>query len=92
MTKLLLLIAFFAITFSSFAQQKTSENINWPSEYKPAKSKFYVHNEIEINTKPEIVWAYLIDALKWQTWYKGAKNVNFTNQADTVLNANSIFN
>lgn len=92
MTKLFFITAFFAFTFSSFAQQNTSEKINWPSEYEPAKSKFYVHNEIEINAKPEIVWAYLIDALKWQSWYKGAKNVTFTNQADTVLKANSIFN
>jgi uncharacterized protein YndB with AHSA1/START domain len=92
MTKLFFFTVFFAFTFSCCAQQNIYEKINWPTEYEPTKSKFYVHNEIEINAKPEIVWAYLIDALKWQSWYKGAKNVTFTNQADTVLNANSIFN
>ncbi|MFM2386681.1 MAG: hypothetical protein RL660_1438 [Bacteroidota bacterium] len=92
MTKLFFITAFFAVTLSGFAQHNSTEKINWPTEYDPAKSKFYVHNEIEINAKPEIVWAYLIDALKWQSWYKGAKNVIFANQTDTVLNANSIFN
>jgi uncharacterized protein YndB with AHSA1/START domain len=91
MTRLFFIIAFFSVSFSGFARQNPAEKINWPSEYEPAKSKFYVHNEIEINAKPEIVWAYLIDALKWQSWYKGAKKVLFTNPADTVLNANSVF-
>lgn len=85
-------MAFFAISVSSFAQQNTLEKINWPSEYEPSKSKFYVHNEIEIKAKPEVVWEFLIDALKWQSWYKGAKNVSFTNPKETVLNGNSVFN
>ncbi|MFN3378109.1 MAG: SRPBCC family protein [Runella zeae] len=73
------------------AQQGNSEKINWPSNYEPSKSKFYVHNEVEINAKPEVVWGFLIDAAKWQSWYKGAKNVSFLNPTDMVLNANSIF-
>ena len=85
-------MAIFAISFSTFAQQNSLEKICWTSEYEPTKSKFYVHNEIEINAKPEVVWGYLIDALKWQSWYKGAKNVSFTKPTDTIINATSVFN
>ncbi|MES2796598.1 MAG: SRPBCC family protein [Bacteroidota bacterium] len=91
MTKFIYTLALLAATFSAFAQQSNSEKINWPTVYEPSKSKFYVHNEIEINASPEIVWMFLIDALKWQSWYKGAKNVSFANAIDTVLQANSIF-
>ncbi len=34
---------------------------------------------------------YLVDALKWESWYEGAKNVSFVNPEDTLLQANSIF-
>lgn len=91
MTKFIVTLAIFAISSSVFAQQSISEKMNWPANYEPSKSKFYVHNEIEINAKPEIVWAYLIDALKWQSWYKGAQNVSFIEPTDTVLNSKSVF-
>lgn len=91
MTKFILTLAIFVTSFSVLAQQSNSEKINWPANYEPSKSKFYVHNEIEINAKPEIVWIYLIDALKWQSWYKGAKNVSFIEPTDTVLNSKSVF-
>ena len=84
-------LALFAISFSVLSQKSNSEKINWPANYEPSKSKFYVHNEIEVNAKPEIVWAYLINALKWQSWYKGAKNVSFTEPSDTILNSKSVF-
>jgi hypothetical protein len=92
MQKLIFILATFAASFSAFAQQDSFEQINWPVNYEPTKCKFYVHNEIKINAKPEIVWGILIDALKWQSWYKGAKNVYFTNSSDTILNVTSVFN
>lgn len=91
MTKLLFALVLFSAKFSALAQQNNPEKINWPQKYEPGKSKFYVHNEIEINAKPEVVWAYLIDALAWESWYKGAKNVSFITPNDTLLKANSTF-
>jgi hypothetical protein len=91
MTKFILALTLFATTFSVIAQQNSSKEIIWPSAYNPSKSKFYVHNEIEVSASPETVWAFLIDALKWQSWYVGAKNVSFTNSTDTVLNSSSAF-
>jgi hypothetical protein len=91
MTKFTFTLALFALSFSAFAQQNNAEKINFPTPYEPSKSKFYVHNEIEINAKPEVVWGFLIDALKWQSWYKGAKNISFINPNDTILSSSSVF-
>jgi hypothetical protein len=91
MTKLILTLLFFTTSFYVIAQQNNSEKMNWPAHYEPSKSKFYVHNEIEINATPEKVWSILIDALKWESWYKGAKNISYINPTDTLLNSNSVF-
>jgi hypothetical protein len=64
MTKLFFYIVLLSATFPVLAQQSISEKINWPSNYEPSKSKFYVHNEVEINAEPEVVWGFLIDAAK----------------------------
>lgn len=83
------------LTTNLFSQQKQNYNdstrINWTDEYKPVNSKFFVHNEIEINASPTIVWDLIIDALKWETWYSHAKHVSFMNTSDTVLKANTVF-
>lgn len=51
------------------------DRIHWPEEFHPSKASFYIHNQIEIQAPPEVVWAILIDASKWPDWYEGAKNV-----------------
>lgn len=91
MTRFILTVALIATTFTTFAQQQNVEKINWPTNYEPSKSKFYVHNEIEISAKPEVVWALLIDALKWEGWYIGAKKVSFLNPNHQILNKDAIF-
>jgi DinB superfamily/Polyketide cyclase / dehydrase and lipid transport len=91
MTKFSFIAVLFANLSSVFAQKINIEKINWPSAYEPSKSKFYVHNEIEVSAKPEVVWSFLIDALKWPSWYEGAKNVSIITLGDTVLNQNSVF-
>lgn len=67
-----------------------ADAIQWPEEYSPSKRKFYVHNEILINAEDSVVWAILTDALKWESWYEGAKNVSFFNDKDTVIGPTSI--
>jgi hypothetical protein len=98
----LLIAILIATSLSAIAQSDTVKSImtkkynpatnliQWPEEFNPAKSKFYVHNEIEINAKPEIVWNILIDALKWESWYKGTKNVLLMDSTQKFLQANSI--
>lgn len=67
------------------------EQISWPEEYEPAQSKFYVHNTIAIKASPQVVWTILTDALQWEDWYEGARDVSFLNASDKVLQANTVF-
>ncbi len=91
MQKLIITLLLLTLAFYSKGQSANSEKIDWPEVYEPSESKFYVHNKIEINAHPEKVWSLLIDALKWESWYEGARNVSFLNDTDTLLNRESIF-
>ncbi|MEM1032091.1 MAG: SRPBCC domain-containing protein [Myxococcota bacterium] len=51
------------------------ERVRWPAEYTPEESSFFVHNAIRVRAPAEDVWAELIEAEAWPTWYEGAKNV-----------------
>ena len=74
-----------------YGQNDNTYVINWPDNYLPSKSRFFVHNEIEISAPPEVVWKYLVEAENWESWYKGARNVSLINTGEQRLNANSIF-
>ncbi len=50
--------------------------VQWPEEYLPESAGFFVHNEIDIEASPELVWNILIDAESWPEWYEGARGVN----------------
>ena len=49
--------------------------INWPEEYAPDSASFFVHNRIDINAPPEVVWDVLVQAETWPDWYEGASDV-----------------
>lgn len=92
MQKVIFMLTLSTTALAVQAQELNHERINWPANYEPSKSRFYVHNEIEINASPENVWNILIDASQWESWYGGAKDVSFVNPEDSHLNANSVFN
>ncbi len=49
--------------------------IKWPEKYSPDKTRVHVHNELDMDVPPERVWAWLIRAKLWPTWYKNSGNV-----------------
>lgn len=49
--------------------------IQWPKKYRPERTKVHVHNEMDMDVPPERVWAWLIRAKLWPTWYKNSGNV-----------------
>jgi uncharacterized protein YndB with AHSA1/START domain len=49
--------------------------IHWPKGLEPASADVFVHNEGWINAPPEVVWANLIDATKWPSWYANSADV-----------------
>ena len=49
--------------------------IRWPEKHAPAETKVHVHNLLEMPAPPKIVWAWLIRAELWPTWYANSKHV-----------------
>ena len=78
-------------TKKSVARSKpNSEKINWPEAYKMEEAGFFVHNEIDIQAEPEVVWNLLIRAEEWPQWYEGMSNVKVQTATDGVLHDASI--
>jgi hypothetical protein len=79
----------------SFKTKKYNPSANlvvWPEEFNPEKANWYVHNEISINARPEVVWNILIDAKKWHTFYKGVESpVEFFDTTAAVLENGLVF-
>lgn len=50
--------------------------MNWPDEYEPDRTNFFVHNEIEIQGSAEAIWNILIEVEAWPEWYEGAQEVD----------------
>jgi uncharacterized protein YndB with AHSA1/START domain len=78
LTSILLMLIGQVVAQNSSKKYNESENlIDWPAKFDPQVSDFYVHNEIEINASPEIVWDLLIKAKEWSEWYGGIENIRF---------------
>jgi len=69
----------------------SADEINWPEKYQPEDATFYVHNEIDINAAPEVVWNVIVQAEAWPDWYEGASNVNIITPDSEQLNAHAQF-
>ncbi|MCM3877314.1 MAG: SRPBCC domain-containing protein [Thermoanaerobaculia bacterium] len=49
--------------------------IRWPERYDPARAPVHVSNEIDISALPEAVWAWLVRAPLWPSWYPNSEDV-----------------
>lgn len=53
----------------------TQQRIIWPDRFAPAQVPVFVSNQIYIPVSPAIVWAWLVRAALWPTWYANAQHV-----------------
>ncbi|MDR3465190.1 MAG: SRPBCC domain-containing protein [Xanthobacteraceae bacterium] len=49
--------------------------IHWPERYAPDRVAVRVSNEITVAAEPAAVWAWLIRASLWPTWYPNSHRV-----------------
>ena len=49
--------------------------IRWPEGYTPDKTKVHVRNQLEMSVPSAAVWAWLVRAELWPTWYANSKRV-----------------
>jgi hypothetical protein len=53
------------------------DTVQWPPHYAPSKAPVHVRNELDMNAPPDVVWAWLIRAQLWPTWYANSARVVF---------------
>lgn len=53
--------------------------IEWPTKYHPVNNPLHCANRFQINATPERVWAWLIRADRWPSYYDRCRWVRFKN-------------
>jgi uncharacterized protein YndB with AHSA1/START domain len=64
--------------------------LNWPEKYSPQRTAVHVRNELEMGVPPERVWAWLIRADIWPSWFSRVSNVTIQG-GGRELQAGSVF-
>ena len=49
--------------------------INWPENRAPGRTRVHVRNELDMDVGQEVVWAWLVRAPLWPTWYSNSADV-----------------
>ena len=49
--------------------------IRWPEKYSPERTAVHADNELDMTVPAEAVWAWLVRADLWPTWYSNSKDV-----------------
>ncbi len=57
------------------------DSIRWPDEFAPNRAPIHVRNELAISAPASIVWAWLIRARDWPSWYSNSHDVVLENEA-----------
>lgn len=51
--------------------------IEWPDRFDPHIAPVHVRNELIMEASCEAVWAWLVRAELWPTWYSNSRNIRF---------------
>ena len=65
--------------------------IIWPAKYHPNHTSVHVTNSLSVTLNPEVLWAWLIRAQLWPTWYPNSSHVVFLNASGPNLEKGTIF-
>jgi uncharacterized protein YndB with AHSA1/START domain len=76
---------------SDVATQPARPQVRWPERFLPARTQVFVQNEIVIPAPPARVWAWLIRAELWPTWYPNSAHIHFLSHAGPDLRNRSRF-
>jgi hypothetical protein len=79
-----------ALTFNSDGAQR-SKDIHWPDGFHPEQADLFAHNEIVVHTSCAKVFANIVDAKVWPSWYPNFHNVTLLNSTDGKLQGGTRF-
>ena len=57
-------------------------DFRWPPGYEPERSPLDVRNEIRIEAPPPVVWAWLVAAERWPSYYRNSARVRVEGGGD----------
>jgi Polyketide cyclase / dehydrase and lipid transport len=55
---------------------EASDAIRWPAEFDPVRAPVHVRNELAMSVPATAVWAWLVRARDWPSWYSNAHDVS----------------
>jgi len=79
-----------ALTVNGAGAQR-SKDIHWPDGFHPEQADLFAHNEIVVHASCEKVFANIVDAQVWPSWYPNSHNVKLLNSPDGKLREGSRF-
>ena len=65
--------------------------IKWPERYHPSRAAIHVVNQLTIPAPCEHVWAWLIRAPLWPSWYPNSSDVRLFDQPRSELRLGTMF-
>src|SRR5882757_7310051 len=92
-----LILAVCAVAITAFSMPvnsdgaQPSKDIHWPNGFHPEQAGLIAHNEIDIHASCGKVFASLVDAEAWPTWYPNSHNVKILSTRDGKLHEGSRF-
>ncbi|MGD0611275.1 MAG: SRPBCC family protein [Anaerolineales bacterium] len=63
----------------------------WPDRYEPRNCPVHVRNDLEMGAPQDHVWAWLVRATLWPTWYVNSANVQILEGGDPDLEKGTRF-
>jgi Polyketide cyclase / dehydrase and lipid transport len=70
---------------------QASDQIHWPDGFAPQQADSFVHNQIFIKAPAKIVWANLVTAKDWPSWYSNSAEVQVAESAEGQLGPKTRF-
>lgn len=68
-----------------------ASKLNWPADLRPEDVPVYTYNEILIPADAERIWAWLIRAASWPSWYANCRNLEFLTGSGPDLAPGALF-
>jgi uncharacterized protein YndB with AHSA1/START domain len=79
-----------ALTLNGDGSQRLKD-IHWPDGFHPEQADLFAHNEIVVHATCEKVFANIVDAQVWPSWYLNSHNVKLLNSPDGKLHEGARF-
>jgi hypothetical protein len=79
-----------ALTVNGDGAQR-SKDVHWPDGFHPEQADLFAHNEIVVHASCEKVFANIVDAQAWPSWYPNSHNVRVLNGPDGKLREGARF-